>query len=196
MNIILAILLGGLFGFALYKSGASSPKKLLTMLRLEDLTLAKTILFGIGFASILLSVAALVGIFDIGHLSIKGANLGVIIGGLIFGIGFGAAGTCPGTCVAAAGSKGIKQAISAVLGGLLGAFTFSLSYGWFKGLGLFSAMDLGKLTLFNVSDKYPALFNGGFAGLLAAGVILAAVAYVLPTSLVQPKKIENAKSIN
>src|SRR5690606_34350788 len=130
MKILSAIILGGLFGFALYKSGASNLKKLLATLRLEDLSLMKTILFGIGFASILLSLASLVGLFNIGHLSIKTTHLGVIIGGLIFGIGFGAAGTCPGTCVAAAGSDGVKKAISAVIGGLLGAFVFSLSYGW------------------------------------------------------------------
>ena len=171
MTILSAIILGGLFGFALYKSGASDPKKLTATLRLEDLTLMKTILFGIGFASILLSVSSLVGLFDISHLSIKTTNLGVIIGGLIFGIGFGAAGTCPGTCVAAAGSDGIKKAISAVIGGLLGAFVFSLSYGWFKDLGLFDSLNAGKLTLFNISDAFPSVINLGFSGLLIMGLL-------------------------
>ncbi len=193
MSIFLAIILGGLFGFALYKSGASDPKKLMATLRLEDLTLMKTILFGIGFASILLSLASLIGIFDLSHLSIKSTNLGVILGGLIFGIGFGAAGTCPGTCVAAAGSDGIKKAISAVLGGLLGAFVFSLSYGWFKDLGLFSTMDLGKLTLFNISDKFPALINIGFSGLLIVGIILSAIAYALPMNLPKVKSLERQR---
>jgi uncharacterized membrane protein YedE/YeeE len=193
MSIFLAIILGGLFGFALYKSGASDPKKLMATLRLEDLTLMKTILFGIGFASILLSLASLIGIFDLSHLSIKSTNLGVILGGLIFGIGFGAAGTCPGTCVAAAGSDGIKKAISAVLGGLLGAFVFSLSYVWFKDLGLFSTMDLGKLTLFNISDKFPALINIGFSGLLIVGIILSAIAYALPMNLPKVKSLERQR---
>lgn len=55
MNIFLAVLLGGFFGFA----------------------------------SFLLSISGLLGIFDISHLSVKGMNLGVIVGGVIFGIGFG-----------------------------------------------------------------------------------------------------------
>lgn len=194
MTIFLAIVLGGLFGFALYISGASNPKKLLATLRLEDLSLMKTILFGIGFASVLLALSSLVGLFDIGHLSIKTTNLGVIIGGLIFGIGFGAAGTCPGTCVAAAGSDGIKKAISAVIGGLLGAFVFSLSYGWFENIGLFNAMNAGKLTLFNISDQFPSVINLGFAGLLIMGLILTAIAYVLPTKLVKAENIRPSSS--
>lgn len=192
MTILSAIALGGLFGFALYKSGASDPKKLLATLRLEDLSLMKTILFGIGFASILLSISSLIGLFDISHLSIKTAHLGVIIGGLIFGIGFGIAGTCPGTCVAAAGSDGIKKAISAVIGGLLGAFVFSLSYGWFEGLGLFEAMNLGKLTLFNLSDSFPSVINIGFSGLLIMGILLTGVAYFMPDRL---SKVHTAKQV-
>jgi uncharacterized membrane protein YedE/YeeE len=194
MTILSAIVLGGLFGFALYRSGASNPKKLLATLRLEDLSLMKTILFGIGFASILLALSALLGLFDINHLSIKTTNLGVIIGGLIFGIGFGAAGTCPGTCVAAAGSDGIKKAISAVIGGLLGAFVFSLSYGWFDSIGLFNAMNAGKLTLFNIAEDFPSVISLGFGGLLLMGLILAAIAYALPSKLVKAEVVQEDRN--
>ena len=179
MELILAIILGGLFGFALYLVGASNPKKLLSMLRLEDLSLMKIIVFGIGF-SVLLSIAIGLGIFNISHLSIKSTNLGVVIGGLIFGIGFGSVGTCPGTCVAATGTNGIRKAIAAVIGGLVGAFAFSMTYGFWKNTGLFSALDLGKLTLFNISDKFPSVFNIGFMGLLMVGILLMLVAYFLP----------------
>ena len=152
MSIVLAIILGALFGAILYWTGASSPKKLIAMLRLEDLSLMKIIVFGIGLASVLLSLSSLLGFFNLNHLSIKGTNLGVIIGGLLFGIGFGTVGTCPGTCVAASGSGGYKKAISAVLGGLVGAWVFSITYGFWKNIGLFSTMDLGKQTLFHISD--------------------------------------------
>lgn len=187
MQILLAIILGGLFGFALYFAGASNPKKIIQMLRLQDLSLMKIIVFAIGFASALLFLANLFGAFDIGHLSVKGVNLGVIIGGLIFGIGFGSVGSCPGTCVAATSGDGLKKALATIIGGLVGAFTFSLSYGWFKDLGLFSSMDLGKLTLFNISDKYPALFNMGFVGLLITGVLFMAVAIMLPNKPLSKK---------
>ena len=69
-------------------------------------------------------------------------NLGVIIGGLLFGVAFGFIGSCPGTCVGAMGSGELKKAISIIIGGLVGAFVYSLSYGYFKGFGLFETLDI------------------------------------------------------
>ena len=155
------------------------------MLRLEDLSLAKIILFAIGFSSVLLSISSLLGIFDTSHLSIKTMNLGVIIGGLLFGIAFGAVGTCPGTCVGAIGSNGVKRAVAAVIGGLVGAFAFSMSYGYLKELGLFETLNMGKLTLFNISEKYPSVFNVGFVGLLVIGILFMGTAYILPKRILK-----------
>lgn len=185
MEILLAIILGGFFGFALSYVGATGFRNILKMLRLEDLTLAKIILFAIGFASVLLSITGLTGILDISHLHIKTMNLGVIIGGLIFGLGFGTGGTCPGTCVGALGSNGIKKAVSAVIGGLLGAFTFSMTYGYFNKLGLFNTLNLGKLTLFKVTEASPSVFNIGFGGLLLTGILFMVVGYLLPISIIK-----------
>ena len=109
MKILLAIILGAFFGYALYKVGATSPKKILSMLRLENLHLAKVILFAIGLSSVLLYLANLVGIFNIDHLSVKSLNTGVILGGIIFGLGFGSIGTCPGTCVGAVSGENFKK---------------------------------------------------------------------------------------
>lgn len=183
MEILLAILLGGIFGFALSYVGATGFKNILRMLRLEDLSLAKIILFAIGFGSVLLALASMFGLFDVSHLSVKTMNLGVIIGGLLFGIAFGSVGTCPGTCVGAAGTNGAKKGIAAIVGGLLGAFVFSLTYGYFKDLGMFDALNLGKLTLFNISEKYPSIFNIGFGGLLITGVLFMAAGYFLPKKI-------------
>lgn len=181
MEIVLAIILGGLFGFVLYWVGASSPQKLIAMLRLENLAIMKIIVFAIGFASILLSVFSMLGLFNLSHLNVKGTNLGVIIGGLLFGIGFGTVGTCPGTCVAASASGGYKKAVSAVLGGLLGAWFFSMTYGFWKNIGLFKIMDWGKLTLFRISEEYPSVFSIGYSGLLIIGIIFLAAAFLLPS---------------
>ena len=177
---LLGALFGGLFGFALYYVGASFPRKIIGMLKFEDLTLMKIILFAIGLSSALLFVASLFGFFDISHLSVKATNLGVILGGLIFGIGFGWIGACPGTCVSAVGGYGFKAALVTIFGGLVGAFAFSLTYGTWKALGVFNVMDFGKLSLFNISDKFPSVFNIGFSGLLIMGLILMGIALVLP----------------
>lgn len=187
MNILLAILLGGLFGAALYYVGASQSKKLLGMLRFQDLGLMKIIFFAIGFASTLLAISSMLGIFDPSHLSIKTTHLGVLIGGLIFGIGFGSIGTCPGTCVVATTSGGFKKGIATVVGGLFGAFAFSLTYGMFKNMGLFDTMNLGKLTWFNISDKFPSVFNIGYSGLFLVGILFMLIAFVLPVHPFQKK---------
>ncbi len=185
MKILMAIILGTFFGYALYKVGATNPKKLTSMLRLEDLTLAKVILFAIGLSSILLVAVNALGLFNLDNLSIKTMNLGVILGGMIFGIGFGYAGTCPGTCVGATGSDGFKKAISAIVGGLIGAFTFSMSYGFLKESGFISGLDMGKLTLFNISSEFPSVFNIGFSGLLITGVVFVVLALALPKSILK-----------
>lgn len=143
----------------------------------------KIIVFGIGSASVLLSVFSMLGFFNPAHLSVKGANFGVIIGGLLFGIGFGTVGTCPGTCVAATAGGGFRKALSAVLGGLLGAWVFSMSYGFWKNLGLFSIMDWGKMTLFQISDQYPSVFSLGYVGLLIVGIIFIGIAFFLPVNM-------------
>lgn len=57
---------------------------------------------------------------------------------------------------------GFKKALTVILGGLTGALTFSLSYGSLERLGLFDAMNMGKLTLFNISEEFPSVFNIGY----------------------------------
>ena len=59
MMIVLAILLGGFFGFALYKVGAANMDNLISMLSFQNLTLMKIIVFAIGLASVLLSIGSI-----------------------------------------------------------------------------------------------------------------------------------------
>lgn len=182
MNIFLAVILGVFFGFALYYVGATKNTTILKMLRLEDLTLAKVILFAIGFASFLLSLSGLLGIFDISHLSVKGMNLGVIVGGIIFGIGFGTIGICPGTCVGAIGGLSeLKKVVTTIIGGLFGAFVYSLVYGRINDTGFFDILNYGKITLFKISEEYPSIFNIGFSGLLVVSILFMAGAYFMPS---------------
>lgn len=185
MNILLGILLGSFFGFALAYVGATSYKNILKMLRLEDLALAKIILFAIGFSSVLVFISSMLGIFDLSHFHIKSMNLGVITGGIIFGFAFGSIGTCPGTCIGALTGSNIKRAVFSIFGGLLGAFTFSISYEYFYNIGLFNALNIGKLTLFNISTEYPSIFSIGTAGLLISGLLFMFISYILPEEILK-----------
>jgi len=95
INIILAIILGIFFGFALQRVGANTPQNIINMLRLKDLHLMKAIFFAIGISSTLLFLLLAFGITDSGHLSVKSSYIGVIVGGAVLGLGSAIAGTAP-----------------------------------------------------------------------------------------------------
>lgn len=182
-EIILAICLGGFFGFALYHAGASNPANILSMLRLKKLRLMKVIVFAIGFGAFLVSIAGLVGAFPVSHFNIKPMHLGVIIGGIIFGVGFGYGGTCPGTAVAGVADMAYKRSISTILGGLIGAFVFSICYGLFESTGMFEIFNLGNVSLFHISLKFPSVLSIGFGGLLVMAIAFMAIGWILPDNL-------------
>ncbi len=171
-DVILAIVVGTLFGFVLHKAGATSPNKIVGFLRLTDLHLAKVILFAIGFSSLLLFILMAMNVIPTSHIHVKSAYTGVIVGGAIFGIGFGLGGYCPGTTVAALGS-GRKDSIFMILGGLVGAWVYVLSYQWLlDNMGwLFNKIAGGKVSLaVTGNDAVPALIDS-VNGALVAGVI-------------------------
>lgn len=177
-TVILAILIGAAFGAVLDRVGATSPNWIVRMLSLKHLHLMKTILLAIGTGSVLMFGGQMLGLVDVGHMSVKTAYAGVAIGGLLLGAGWAAAGYCPGTGVAAAAS-GRHDALFFIAGGLLGAAAYMVSYPVWKASGL---LDGAKLTLGTVPDS-------GYQGVLAVqgdvlGIVLGlafiAVAFALP----------------
>ncbi|MCA1787465.1 MAG: YeeE/YedE family protein, partial [Desulfobacteraceae bacterium] len=168
MTIVLAVILGILFGFALQRVGATNPQNIINMLRLTDLHLMKAIFFAIGISSTLLFLLMAIGIIDPGHLSVKGSYFGVIVGGVMLGLGFAIAGYCPGTSLTAL-ADGRKDAVFFVVGGLLGALIYTLVYGSIKGSWLFTDIAGGKVLLATGSDEFQALVP------MIPGTLLAAV---------------------
>ncbi len=146
MEIILALLIGSLFGFVLQKSGAANPQRIIGMLRLKDFHLMKAIFLGIGLSSLLLFAMMALGLVDSGNLSVKTAHIGVIVGGAILGLGWTISGFCPGTGIVAAGAFR-KDALFFILGGLVGAFIFILAYGSLELTFIFDKLGGGKATL-------------------------------------------------
>jgi uncharacterized membrane protein YedE/YeeE len=160
MDIILSIILGSLFGFALHRVGAADPQVIINMLRLNDLHLMKVILFALAISSGLLFVGLLTGLINPAHLSIKTTYWGVLVGGVIFGIGWALGGYCPGTGVAALGD-GRKDAVFFIAGGLCGAFLYMLVYSKFKGSILLENVLGGKVSLAATpNESFSAIING------------------------------------
>lgn len=182
MHLILALVIGGVFGFVLDRIGATNPDYIIGMLRLSRLHLMKTILLGIGVSSVLLFSGLLSGVIEPGHLSVKSAYFGVFIGGLLLGLGFAVAGYCPGTGLAAA-ATGRVDALFFVLGGLVGAFAYMGSYTWVKATGMLNSVMGGKATLGSIAHTdYPGLFGslpGELTGIIT-GVAFILIAFVLP----------------
>lgn len=181
-HIILAIIIGLLFGFVLQKVGASNPERIVQMLRLKDLHLMKAILLAIGLSSLTLFLFMTLGIIDNAHLDVKDAYIGVIVGGAILGLGWAMVGFCPGTGLVAAG-EGRKDAWVFILGGLVGAFVFTLLYGYLEPTFLFDKIAGGKTTLADTEiDKYlnltPALPAIVVVSLISS--FLMVVSWVLP----------------
>jgi len=189
-DLIFAIAIGGAFGFALDRVGATNPGYIIRMLNLSDLHLMRTILMGIGIASILLFTALLAGAIDPAHLSIKETHIGVLLGGVLLGAGFAIAGYCPGTGLSAA-ATGRWDAVVFVIGGLGGAWVYMLAYPLVAANGLADGMSGGKATLGTLDGtRYPAAFPwppGEVLG-LCIGITMVFVALALPPSIRFRKK--------
>jgi uncharacterized membrane protein YedE/YeeE len=183
MNIILAIILGITFGFVLQRVGAADPDKILGMLRLTDMHLAKAILSGIGVSSILLFIGLQIGLIPVAHLSVKSLYSGVLVGGIVFGLGWAISGFCPGTGVAAMGTSR-KDSIYFVLGGLAGAAIFMVMYEPLSHSWLYENILGGKVTLAQTA-KYEAILGGVNGSIVAVvvGIALILIAYKLPDKM-------------
>ena len=184
-SILLAIVIGAAFGAVLDRIGATNPNWIGGMLTLRRLHLMKTILLAIGVGSILMFGGQMIGLVDVGHMSVKAAYVGVFIGGLMLGAGWAASGYCPGTGVCAAAS-GRKDALFFIAGGLLGAAAYMATYPSWKASGLLDDLAGGKVTLGSVpGSSYDGLMSvsGDLLG-IAIGAVFVLVAFILPDSLV------------
>lgn len=188
-SILLAIVLGLAFGAVLDRVGASNPSYIGRMLNLTNLNLAKAILLAIGFGSVLMFGGQMLGLVDVGHMSVKTAYIGVFLGGLMLGAGWALSGFCPGTGVVAAAS-GRKDALFFIAGGLLGAAAYMVTYPAWKVSGVLDKIWGGKVTLGTVPGaKYDGLtaLPGDVLGIVL-GLGFIALAFALPERLVPQKR--------
>lgn len=187
LELFLAILIGAAFGAVLDRIGASNPGWIGRMLNLTNLHLMKTILLAIGFGSVLMFGGQMLGLVEVGHMSVKAAYAGVFLGGLLLGAGWAASGYCPGTGIAAA-ATGRKDALFFIAGGLVGAAAYMVTYPAWKASGLLDDMAGGKVTLGSVPGSGYAGLTGISGDLLGIvlGLAFIAIAFLLPERILRP----------
>ncbi|PCH70396.1 MAG: hypothetical protein COC12_08310 [Rhodobacteraceae bacterium] len=195
MTLVYALIIGAAFGAVLDRIGATSPSCIVGMAKLTNLRIIKTILLAIGVSSALMFGGQMLGLVDIGHMSVKSAYAGVFIGGLLLGVGWALSGFCPGTGVAAAGA-GRKDALFFIAGGLLGAAAYMVTYPAWKASGLLDGFAGGKVTIGTIpGGKYEGLtaLPGDVLGLVLA-LVLVVVAFALPDRLMdRPSGLQPAE---
>jgi uncharacterized protein len=175
---VVSALLGIAFGAAMQRSQVSAPDRIVATLTLRDLTVLKIILLAVGVAAIGIGGLAALGL---AHLKVKALTLVAVgVGGLVFGLGFALAGYCPGTCLVGA-AEGRRDAYFTIAGGLVGALVFALVYPFIKSV-LIDPLSYGSPTLAEVTGV-----GKGIAGALF-GVVLSAIALVLPTRPGEPRR--------
>jgi len=122
---VTGLIVGMLFGAALFSGGLADPDKIIGTLRLKDFHALRTIAVFVLVGMLGTWILDFVGI---ANFSVKpAAILSVLIGGALLGIGFGLTGYCPGTGLACAASGRI-DALVTVAGMFLGALVFILLY--------------------------------------------------------------------
>lgn len=120
--ILIGLLMGIAFGFALEKSRVFEPGVIVGQMQLRNFIMLKVFLSAVATGAIVLAVMNGLGLVSI---SPKAALYGSdVVGGLILGTGIALAGACPGTVLAQIGA-GYRDALFALVGGLFGAIAFS-----------------------------------------------------------------------
>lgn len=177
LDLLLALLIGIGFGFALEQAGFSSSRKLAGMFYGYDTTVIKVFFTA---AIVALIGSQLMSYFGLLNLNLVFVNefyvTASIVGGIIMGAGFIMGGFCPGTGLSAL-SIGKIDAMVFFLGGLTGAFLFAETYP--------SMQELA-----NQSYKGPVKINeamGISPGLFTLLLIIAAVAMFWVAELAEKK---------
>jgi uncharacterized protein len=120
--IVIGLLMGIVFGFALEKSRVFEPGVIVGQMQLRNFIMLKVFLTAVATGAVVL--AALNG-FGFVKLAPKATLYAAdIAGGLILGMGIALAGACPGTVLAQVGA-GYRDAILTLIGGLAGAVAYS-----------------------------------------------------------------------
>jgi hypothetical protein len=164
-SLIVAVVIGILFGFFLERAGFGNGRKLAAQFYFRDMAVFKVM-----FSAI---VTAMLGVFYLawaGMLDIELVYVGTtylypqILGGALLGAGFILGGYCPGTSIVAV-ATGRLDAVMFGAGVFLGILVFGEAYPLFA--GFMNGSNMGSITL-------PDFFSMSY-GLVMLIIVLIAV---------------------
>ena len=134
LDLLIALLIGIGFGFALEQAGFSSSRRLAGMFYGYDTTVIKVFFTAAIVALIGSQLLSYLGLLNLNQVYVNEFYVSAsIIGGIIMGAGFIMGGFCPGTGISAM-SIGKIDAMVYFAGGLTGAFLFAETYPLIQGL--------------------------------------------------------------
>ena len=125
LDIVKALLLGFLFGWALHKAGLTHYARIVNVYRFRDMTVMRFMLTALVVGAVGIQVGLDVGLAESAPIPPTSA-LANLVGGVVFGVGMATAGYCPGTVVAEAGEGRLDAWVAGLSGLLVGAMAFGL----------------------------------------------------------------------
>jgi uncharacterized protein len=168
VSLIVAVVIGIGFGFALERAGFGSARKLAAQFYFTDMTVLKVMFTAIVTAMLGLYFLSALGFVDLSLVYLTPTNLvPQVVGGLVLGFGFVIGGYCPGTaCVSA--STGRTDGVIFVLGVVAGIFVFGEMFPLLE--TFYNSGAMGQITL-------PRLVGLPYGLLVFAVVVMALGAF-------------------
>ena len=186
---MMVIFIGLLFGFSLYWSGMSHRRRARSSIRMENLTIARILLYAIGYAMFLLALCRYVVGYDEANIAIKSMDFGVVLGGFIFGLGLGVIGNCSVISLAALPYEHKCKTLGIILGGGLGYWLYKHTAYYWINLGIYDLWNYGQMTLYKMNDFIDYVLPFGYEGVLFFGVLLMVVAILMPRHFRNKEKL-------
>jgi len=122
VGILVGLLMGVVFGFALEKSRVFEPGMIVGQMQLRNFIMLKVFLVAVATGAVVLAALHGFGFVKLGpKAAVYSADL---VGGLLLGAGIALAGACPGTTLAQIG-VGYRDALFTLAGGIAGAVAYS-----------------------------------------------------------------------
>jgi uncharacterized protein len=157
LDLMIALIIGAGFGFALEQAGFSSSRKLVGMFYGYDTTVIKVFFTASIVALVGSQLMSYLGLLDLNKVFVNEFYVkAALVGGVVMGAGFILGGFCPGTGLSAM-SIGKIDAIFFFLGGLTGAFLFAETYPSIKSLA--NSSYQGPVKINEVLGVSPGLFT-------------------------------------